>query len=514
MYPPESEEGNIEYKLFVKDIDLDHFAGQMKRRILEGGGEAIYLIGVSDDGKPLGIGDEELNQALETVRRAAERIGAVVYLVRIGEGIRGKIAEVLIRNRAGEDKPPPTVYVVAIGNVDAGKSTLIGVLVSGNLDDGRGRARAYAARYKHEVLTGRTSAVSTRLLGFRGYDIVNAELPDPLDEASVFLNSDKTILLIDVGGHEGYLRTSLRGILGTAPDYAMLVVAANSGVQRMTKEHLGIAVAMSIPVFVVITRIDITPNDVLERTLNDVMALLKMPGVSKLPYLVRNEADVAVAAKVMPNGRVAPIFLVSNVTGQGLELLRRFLSLIPKRIVVPNTGKPLLYISEIYLVRGVGLVVGGLLEGGELHVGQRMYMGPYADGSWKQARIKSIHINKVSVATARPGQYITVAVDGVDEVAKGMVILPEPAGSVTRLIADVIVLRHPTAIRPGFTGVVHLRTIRTPATITWIDKGALMLGDMGRIELKLAKPWYIVEGDRFIFRNGPTRVLGKVAQVF
>jgi len=78
----------------------------------------------------------------------------------------------------------------------------------------------------------------------------------------------------------------------------------------------------------------------------------------------------------------------------------------------------------------------------------------------------------------------------------------------------VIVLRHPTVIRPGFTGVLHLRSIRSPATITWIDKGALMMGDVGKIELRLSRPWAVPNGERFIFRNGPTRVLGRVIHIY
>lgn len=514
MYPPESEEGNIEYKFLIKDVDLDHLAGQMRRRLMEGGGEAVYIIGVSDDGKPLGLGEEELEEALAAIRRAAERINAVAYLVRLGDGVRGKVAEVLIRNKAGEDKPPPVIHVVVIGNVDAGKSTLVGVLVTGRLDDGRGSARAYAARFKHEVLTGRTSAVSTRLLGFRGYEAVNADLPDPLDEAAVYLNSDKAVLFVDVGGHEGYLRTSLRGILGSAPDYGMLVVAANSGVQKMTKEHLAVAVAMNVPVFVVITRIDITPKEVLEKTMEDVSNLLKMPGVSKVPYIIKSDADVAVAAKSMPAGRIAPIFLVSNVTGEGLDRLRLFLSLLPKRLRWPNDGKPVLYISEIYKVKGVGTVVGGLLEGGRLAAGQRVLVGPLDDGSWKPVKVKSIQVNRVPVGTANAGQYITVAIEGFDDVRKGMALALEPLKSAVKIRADVIVLRHPTAIRPGFTGVLHVKSIRAPATITWIDKGVLMMGDMGKVELSLSRPWAVPYGERFIFRNGPTRILGKISQLY
>ncbi|MFN7106550.1 MAG: GTP-binding protein, partial [Pyrobaculum sp.] len=261
MYSPESEDGNVEYKLTLNGQDVDRLAGQLRRRLYEGGGEAIYLIGVSDDGRPLGLPDGELVGALGVLREMAKRAGATVYVLRISEGIRGKVAEVLVRVVSREE-PPPTVTVVALGNVDAGKSTLVGVLATGRLDDGRGLARSYASRYKHEVLSGRTSAVSLRLLGFDGDSVVNHSLVDPLDEAEVYRRANKLVLFIDVGGHERYLRPAVRGLFSSQPDYVMLVVAANSGVQKMTKEHLGISVALGVPVFVVVTRVDITPQEV------------------------------------------------------------------------------------------------------------------------------------------------------------------------------------------------------------------------------------------------------------
>ncbi|AFA39614.1 GTPase [Pyrobaculum oguniense TE7] len=508
MLPPESEEGNVEYKLTLGFQDVDRLAGQLKRRALEGGGEAVYLIGVSDDGRPVGLPDDELVRALGVLREAARRVGASLYVLRVSEGVRGKVAEVLVR-LVGREEPPPTVTVVAMGNVDAGKSTLIGVLTTGRLDDGKGAARAFASRYKHEVLSGRTSAVSLRLLGFSGDAVVNHKLVDPLDEAEVYKRSDKLVLLVDVGGHERYLRTALRGLFSSQPDYVMLVVAANSGVQKMTKEHLGIAVALGIPVFVVVTRIDIAPDEVFKRTVDDVVRILKMPGVSKIPFVVRDAGDVVPAAEAMPAGRVAPIFYVSSVTGHGLDLLLRFLSLLPKRRRWDYGGDFLMYVSDIYLVKGVGLVVGGLVERGSLRVGDKIWVGPYGDGGWAQAAVKSIHLNRTPVEAAKAGSFVTVALDKVDKIEKGMTLSARPLKAVKEITAEVLVLRHPTVIRPGFSGVLHYKAVRTGGYIKEIDKGELMVGDSGVVKLELSRPWFI-DGGVFVFRNGPTRILGRV----
>lgn len=73
----------------------------------------------------------------------------------------------------------------------------------------------------------------------------------------------KLVNLIDLCGHEKYLKTTMLGMVGMVPDYILIVVGANFGLSRMTKEHLGIALALEIPFFIVMTKIDLVPNEVL-----------------------------------------------------------------------------------------------------------------------------------------------------------------------------------------------------------------------------------------------------------
>jgi GTPase len=68
-------------------------------------------------------------------------------------------------------------------------------------------------------------------------------------------------------GHEKYFRTTAYGLTGHLPDYACLIVGANMGVVGMCKEHLGVALALKVPVFFVVTKVDICPEHVLKNTL-------------------------------------------------------------------------------------------------------------------------------------------------------------------------------------------------------------------------------------------------------
>lgn len=89
-----------------------------------------------------------------------------------------------------------SIRVAVVGNVDAGKSTLLGVLTHGELDNGRGMARQRLFRHKHEMESGRTSSVGNDILGFdsRG-DVVNK--PDThgkQDKKSFVLQIKKSVV--------------------------------------------------------------------------------------------------------------------------------------------------------------------------------------------------------------------------------------------------------------------------------------------------------------------------------
>ena len=80
---------------------------------------------------------------------------------------------------------------------------------------------------------------------------------------------------LDLCGHEKYLKTTMYGMVGLMPDYAMIVVGANMGMQTMTKEHLGLALVLEVPVFVIVTKIDIAPANVYNKTLENLNKIFR-----------------------------------------------------------------------------------------------------------------------------------------------------------------------------------------------------------------------------------------------
>jgi GTPase len=200
--------------------------------------------------------------------------------------VKGACGKILIRQVPGSAEEVIETRIAVVGNVDAGKSTLLGVLVKGNLDDGRGRARVNLFRHKHEIESGRTSSVGMEIMGFDSYgEIVGSTQGRKLSWEEIGKHAAKVISFSDLAGHERYLRTTVFGMLSSSPNYCLLMVAANNGLIGMSKEHLGIALALNVPVMVVITKIDICPPQILEQTITQLTRILKSTWSSQDSHL-------------------------------------------------------------------------------------------------------------------------------------------------------------------------------------------------------------------------------------
>ena len=235
--PPEPQMGNIEYKLKLVNPSatrLEHLVTQMKWRLREGAGEAIYEMGVEDNGIMTGLSEEDMDKSLETLQEMARRLGATVQVLRQNKD--RSVAEILVR-KVPDDQQVIDLRVCVLGSADVGKSTLLGVLTQGELDNGRGRARLNMFRHLHEIQSGRTSSISHEILGFdsagNSVDYSNQGTAENICE-----HASKLITFIDLAGHQKYLRTTISALTGYCPHYVMLVVSATAGVVGMTQGEI------------------------------------------------------------------------------------------------------------------------------------------------------------------------------------------------------------------------------------------------------------------------------------
>jgi small GTP-binding protein len=219
------------------------------------------------------------------------------------------------------------IRVAVVGNVDAGKSTLIGTLTSSTLDDGRGSGRAHVMKHKHELESGRTSTIGSHLLGLMANgDVISG---GPKNESMIACNSDRLVTLMDLAGHEKYLKTTIAGVSRGMADYALVLVNAMQPPTHMTMHHLTLCVTSGIPVVVVMTKTDRCPSHVFENTKNQMNLLLRSPDIGLKPFHLRSENDIETVKDKL--SMLTPVLSVSSVTGDGLDWLRKLLVALPKR---------------------------------------------------------------------------------------------------------------------------------------------------------------------------------------
>uniref|UniRef100_A0A915CZF1 Tr-type G domain-containing protein n=1 Tax=Ditylenchus dipsaci TaxID=166011 RepID=A0A915CZF1_9BILA len=475
-----------------------------RRFLLELAPEAVakYTEGLQE----IWLNLEELAIAEENHNKILSSIGCVASTLsdRSVNGNHTKV--VLVRNKV-EETNFIEVRIAVVGNVDAGKSTLLGVLTHNVLDDGRGQARKKLFRHKHEFETGRTSSVGNDILGFdaKGKITNKPNFHGRLDWIDICRDSAKVITFIDLAGHEKYLKTTIFGMTGHMPDYSMLMVGSNAGIIGTTREHLSLALSLSIPVLIVVTKIDM-------------YKLMKSPGCRKRPILVTCIEDVIDAAHNFYSGKVCPIFQVSNVKGTNLELLRTFLNVIPVSRPVFENKPAEFQIDDIYCVDGVGTVVSGTCLAGMISLNDNLLLGPDSLGKFLNVPIKSIHRKRMPVSTIKAGQTASFALRKLTkkDVRKGMFLLSALLSPVAcfEFVVEILILHHPTTIAPNYQAMVHVGSVRQTATITKMNKEVLRTGDRDCITLRFIRhPEYLRIGTRMVFREGRTKAVGTIRSI-
>ncbi|XP_063054997.1 GTP binding protein 1, like [Engraulis encrasicolus] len=498
----------------------DALLRQMRERMDEGCGETIYVVGMGSDGGDYGLNEQDMEASVATVQSLCEQIEADLILLRERAETQGHMRDYLIRRRVG-DQDFLEVRVAVVGNVDAGKSTLLGVLTHGELDNGRGFARQKLFRHKHEMESGRTSSVGNDILGFDQHgQVVNK--PDShggsLDWTKICERSSKVITFIDLAGHEKYLKTTVFGMTGHLPDFCMLMVGSNAGIVGMTKEHLGLALALNVPVFVVVTKIDMCPANILQETLKLLQRLLKSPGCRKIPVLVQNKDDVIVTASNFSSERMCPIFQISNVTGENMELLKMFLNLLSSRTSFRDDEPAEFQIDDTYSVPGVGTVVSGTTLRGLIRLNDTLLLGPDPLGAFIPIAVKSIHRKRMPVKEVRGGQTASFALKKIKRstIRKGMVMVSPRLSpqACWEFEAEILVLHHPTTISPRYQAMVHCGSIRQTATILTMNRDCLRTGDKALVHFRFIKtPEYLHTEQRLVFREGRTKAVGTITKL-
>ena len=426
--------------------------------------------------------------------------------------------------------------IAVCGPVDAGKSSLIGVLTSGKLDDGRGMSRSRILKHKHEQDTGRTSNITLNPL-FYNYKnnkiiLMNYEKSKNLLEIEMKSdkNHDKIISLIDLAGHEKYLKTTVYGVTGMFPDYGIVVIGANTGITKLTREHLGILIYLKIPIIIIITKIDMAPKHIYKKLCNRIKNLLSKKTFGKVLYFIsesekNNNETKHYIEKMIDNKDIIPIISISNKDGTNINNLHKIIYNLPprKKWEKDTVNGSIVYIDSKFNVPGIGTVVSGTIKGNDIKIKDKMFIGPF-NGIFHEVVIRSIHNsireNVQSIGNDVQGCFAIKSTNSkisIDKnmIKKGMVLLDSLKNwkdNITKEFeAKITILQHSTTIRNGYSPIIHCGPIRQTAQIKINKNVILRINDsyIAKFQFKF-NPEFLEKNMIFFFRDGNTKGVGEI----
>ncbi|KAH0434616.1 GTP-binding protein [Colletotrichum camelliae] len=387
---------------------------------------ALYEIGVADDGTLVGLTKDEMDESITTLRVMAATLGCRVEILRhvivgecewletselvdnvatqpaqIGRQARLWVVEALVTPdfsakhslaeipesghrevkqspRANEPVVLPSrgrsttdqLRITLTGPTTSGKSTLLGTLSTGTLDNGRGKSRISLFKHRHEVASGLTSSVAQELIGYKDHAIFNFSQDHVESWIDIHDSAEngRLVFVSDSAGHPRYRRTILRGLFGWAPQWTVLCLAADDNEASSTKDgasstanevlgiagagvdlakaHLELCLKLKTPLVIVITKLDLATKASLQRTLGQVLTHVKEAGRvpkilqpaaggaqewSRIPLAELNKAQV-LTNEMEQSGDLLkhiPIVLTSAVSGAGIGLAHALLENLP-----------------------------------------------------------------------------------------------------------------------------------------------------------------------------------------
>jgi len=304
--------------------------------------------------------------------------------------------------------------------------------------------------------------------------------------ASMELPGDIQVGIVDVPGHERFVRAMVAGVGGM--DMVMLVIAADEGVMPQTREHLDICRLLGVKQgIIVLTKSDLVDADWLE--------------------LVTEEVRDFVAGSFLEG---APIVPVSARRGTGAEQLKEELRRMACNIEQKRSdGAFRLPVDRAFTVAGFGTVVTGTLLSGQVRVGDEVELLP----SGICTKIRGIQAHGSAADVGSAGQRLALNLQGVDnnQAKRGDIVAPRGLYKATRTVdVEITCLKSaPRPLKHRSTLRLHSATYEVSAQVILFDKAALEPGESSFAQLRLASPVLLLNGDPFVLRsNSPSQTVG------
>lgn len=330
-----------------------------------------------------------------------------------------------------ESKTTNQLRCTFIGPTTSGKSSLIGTLTTALLDNGRGKIRLNLLKHRHEIESGVTSSVAQEVVGYNGLKVVNYASGNVSSWVDIHssVQGGRLVLCSDCPGYSKHRRTIGRGLIGWAPHWNLLCIAASNGedldhqgldvgyATGSAQAYLDLCLKLEKPLAVIVTKLDLTSKNSLKATLSKILSSLKALG--RTPYIIPpdqprlfNDAELTsiphsvdnfvrnIIEKMNGSGSmtsIVPIVMTSSVNGTGISSLHALMRLLPissdlslKRHQISSQHLPacLFHIEDIFKMplndgpyantSDAGVIVSGHLQWGELKINDIVTIGPFS----------------------------------------------------------------------------------------------------------------------------------------
>ena len=304
--------------------------------------------------------------------------------------------------------------------------------------------------------------------------------------AHLTLPSGRRIAIVDVPGHERFVKNMLAGATGI--DLVLLVVAADEGVMPQTLEHFAIVNLLGIERGVIaLTKADLASAGMIDLASEEVRGLLRGTPLANVP-----------------------IIPVSSTTGAGIDALvaelDRAVALVPER---DERGPARLPIDRVFSVEGIGTVVTGTLWSGAVRAGDTLAVLP----AGSVVRVRQVEVHDQPVPAAVAGNRTAIAIHGVarEDLSRGDWLV-SPGRFRETEIADVRIHLLPTAAKPLANRArirLHLGASEILGRVVLYEVEALPPGGSALAQLRLEGPVVASPGDRLVIRSySPASTIG------
>ena len=337
------------------------------------------------------------------------------------------------------------VIIGTAGHIDHGKTTLIRAITGRNTD-----------RLKEEQERG----ISIEL-GFTYFD----------------LPSGQRAGIIDVPGHEKFIKNMLAGVMGI--DIVILVVAADEGIMPQTSEHISILDLLGIKKgFIVLTKSDLVEDEWID--------------------MVEEEVRDEVKGTFLEN---SPIIRASSTTKSGIDTIVNLIDELAENLEDKNVyDMPRLPVDRVFTISGFGTVATGTLLSGKLNVGDEVQIFP----GEKTARIRTLQVHDEDAQIAYGGQRVAINLAGLkkDDIDRGSTIAPVNSMRDTMMLdVKIKLIKNMAKSIDNRTRLrLYIGTKEVLCRIVLLDKEYLESGEEAYAQLRLEEEVVAKRGDRFIIR--------------